>query len=182
MYLLKFSALLLATTVLFSSCSLMGGLQKLGDNSKSIGFAMESLDKKSDIIFEEILNAINNRDSDEIKGMLSKTALAEETDIDSSIEYLFNLFDGEVVSWERDSLSADESSRENGYSRMIRTWYTVNTENSKYLFLILNYDKNSIDPDLKGIYTLHGIDEADENALWDNWFGLQIPGVYMIGD
>jgi len=130
-------------------------------------------------MFETILNAIENRDSDTIKALFSEGALEEANEIDAAIEYLFNLLDGEIVSWERDALGADESSRSGRYSRSIHSWYTVHTETGRYLFLLLNYDKNTIDPNLEGLYTLHGIDAEYAETQWGPWQKLEAPGVYM---
>ena len=142
-------------------------------------FTMTSLDSISDAMFETILNAIENRDSDTIKALFSEGALEEANDIDAAIEYLFNLLDGEIVSWERDAQSIDESYREGRSSRSIHTWYTVYTETGRYLFLLLDYDKNTIDPNLEGLYTLHGIDAEYAETQWGNWVELEAPGVYM---
>jgi len=181
---LKPFSLLLAGMLLLSSCSLLDRQQinTEGDGmntDSSITATADSLEKRSDAMFETILNAIENRDSDTIKALFSEEALEEANEIDAAIEYLFNLFDGEIVSWERDVQSSDESFRSGRHSRLIHTWYTVHTETGTYLFLLLDYDKNTIDPNLEGLYTLHGIDDADEDAMWGTWQEMKAPGVYM---
>jgi len=169
MHMLKPLALLIAGILLLSSCSLLDMQQTNADRDEM----------KTDAMFETILSAIENGDSDTIKALFSEEALEEANDIDGAIEYLFNLFDGEIVSWERGAQSIGTSYREGRSSRLIRTWYTVYTETGRYLFLLLDYDENTIDPNLEGLYTLHGIDDADEDAAWGTWQELEAPGVYM---
>jgi len=169
---LKPLAFLLAGMLLLSSCSLLD-MQPTNTDGDEM---------KTDAMFETILNAIENRDSDTIKALFSEEALEEANDIDAAIEYLFNLFDlfdGEIVSWERGAQSIGTSYREGRSSRLICTWYTLYTETGKYLFLLLDYDKNTINPNLEGLYTLHGIDDADEDAVWSTWQEMKAPGVYM---
>jgi len=181
---LKPLALLLAGMLLLSSCSLLDMQQTNTDGDEmntasSITATADSLEKRSDAMFETILSAIENRDGDTIKALFSEEALEEANDIDAAIEYLFNLFDGEIVSWERDRQGADESFRSGRHSRSIHTWYTVHTETGRYLFLLLDYDINTIDPDLEGLYTLHGINAEYAETQWGNWVELRAPGVYM---
>lgn len=178
MKILKTVTLLVALMFIFTSCTFLPRGSEGGNKNYGNSFEMPSLDKISDTIFEEILLAIENKDQKAIKELFSKEALAEADDIDASIEYLFNLFDGEVISWERDTLSSSESIRNGKESLLIQSWYTVTTENGKYLFLLLNYDVNTIEPKLKGLYTLHAIDDADENAVWTTWQDMKVPGVY----
>ncbi len=138
---LKCLALLFAGVLLFGSCSLLNG-KPAGtegeDMSRNNSFRLSADDEISDAMFASILEAIKNKDSEAIKGLFSKQALAEDKNIDASIEYLFNLFDGEVVSWERDTLSSDESFRNGKSYNLIHSWYTVNTKDHIYLFLLLN--------------------------------------------
>ena len=138
---LKCLALLFAGVLLFGSCSLLNG--KLAgtegeDMSRNNSFRLSTDDEISDTMFASILDAIKTKDSEAIKGLFSKQALEEDKNIDASIEYLFNLFDGEVVSWERDTLSSDESFRNGKSYNLIHSWYTVNTKDHIYLFLLLN--------------------------------------------
>ena len=182
---LKCLALLFVGVLLFGSCSLLNG--KLAgtegeDMSRNNTFRLSADDEISDAMFTSILEAIKTKDSEAIKGLFSKQALAEDKNIDASIEYLFNLFDGEVVSWERDTLSSDESFRNGKSYNLIHSWYTVNTKDHIYLFLLLNYERNTINPDLQGLYTLHGIDSQYAKTQWGNWVELEFPGVYMPGD
>ena len=134
-------------------------------------------DERSDAMFEDILEAIKDRDADIIKGLFSEQALAEAEDIDSAIEYLFNLFDGDIISWERGGMISGGSTTIGKSSYRISVWYTVCTEKGKYEFLLINYKKNA-DLDMEGLYTLHAIDDADENALRGTWQALEAPGVY----
>ena len=184
MHMLKPLALLLAGMLLLSSCSLLDMQQTNTDGDEmntasSITATADSLEKRSDAMFETILSAIENGDSDTIKALFSEDALEEANDIDAAIEYLFNLFDGEIVSWERDRQNSGESYREGRFSQLIRTWYTVHTETDRYLFLLLDYGENTINPNLEGLYTLHGIDAEYAETQWGNWVELRAPGVYM---
>ena len=180
MYLLKFSVIVLVLVQLLTNCSSVKPNDPGGEEVSTESTVMMSSEAKAaDARFNSVLEAIDKKDAEAIKAMFSERALADDPDLDASIDYLFNLFDGAVVSWERDKISYDDTSSKRGVSEMTHSWYTVYTETGSYRFLLLEYTKNTIERDMKGLYTLHAIDDADENASWGAWQRLKAPGVYM---
>lgn len=111
-------------------------------------------DKKADARMEQLLEIIKNKDKDTLKAMFSKKAVNEANDIDSDIEYLFEFFQGNVDSWEQDRFTSGTSSEYGKKSIKLVSWYTVATDKGKYIFFVIDYSKDTINPDNKGLYIL----------------------------
>ena len=91
-------------------------------------------DKIADKRLEQVLEAINH-DSIFLEKMFSENALAEADDFDGQMEYLFDFFQGDVQSWERDTGPlASESIEYGSKTKELKSWYSVNVDKQKYLF------------------------------------------------
>jgi hypothetical protein len=133
----------------------------------------------ADACFDEVLAAIDSADKDGIKSLFSKKALAEAADIDAGIDYLFNLIQGDFVSWERTRLGSGDSVRDGKVSAHILSWYSLTTTEDTYLFFFWNYNEDTIDPDNQGLYTLRAIKAEDETEQFVYLMSMKIPGVYI---
>ena len=138
---LKYLTIFLTMSFLLTSCSLsqldtlLEAMTTTNSDSSSSSQSYEA--NISDALFTTILDAIEKKDADAIKALFSERALKEAEDIDASIEYLFNLFDGEVASWERGALSSDGSFRYGKLSNQIHTLgisYIPRMENTGFCF------------------------------------------------
>ncbi len=138
-----------------------------------------SEDKQADARLEQVLEAIKKEDKKALKSLFSKKALEEAEDIDSRIEYLFTLIQGEVEIWERDALSSYESIGGGKRSESIQSWYTVTTDTYEYKFFLLDYSVDTINPDNAGLYTLRAIKAEDEKTQFTFWQDMAIAGIYM---
>ena len=97
--------LLLSITLFFGSCM---GTKNIFINST----------KKADARMEQIFEAINEQDKEAIKQMFSKNLLNKTEDIDTKIDYLFSLIQGEPESWEGDA--GPVISEDNNYTHRTR--------------------------------------------------------------
>ena len=61
---------------------------------------------------------------------------------------------------------------------MISSWYTVSTNQEDYLFFVLDYAKDTINPDNEGLYTLRVIKSEDEEKEFTYWQDMMLPGIY----
>jgi hypothetical protein len=159
-------AFLLISILLFNSCFF---LEPTGDNSRE---AAEAHIKK-------VADALQNHDKDALKAMFSKKALAEAKDIDGKMDYLFNFFEGKVLSLEFDGCLG---SGKNDYGHKIKDMKAgeyVYTDKQKYMIFIWEYVLDTDHPDNVGIYMLQVIkaeDEDKESARINNTF---YAGIYM---
>lgn len=135
-------------------------------------------DKKADARMEEILETLENQDQEALKTMFSKQALDEADDFDNSLDYLFEFFQGNVDSWKQDKISGETSIEYGKKTIMIESWYTVTTDKDVYMFYVIDYTKNTIDPDNAGLYTLRVIKAEDEATEFLSPQEMQIPGIY----
>lgn len=135
-------------------------------------------DKKANACLEQILLAIKSKDKDALMKIFSKQALSEASDIGGSIDYLFTFFKGEVKSWKNDGWSSGAKIDEGKKAVMVRSWYTVNTDKNIYLFFIIDFTEDTINPDNAGLYTLRVIKAEDEKTEFTYWQDMQIAGIY----
>lgn len=160
--------LIIMSILLLNSCSL-GGRGMLTSND----------DKKADARLEQVLKVIEKKDKKGLKAMFSKQALAQAEDMDSSIEYVFNLFQGKVTSWNNYAgFTLDETNDYGHITKEAKSFYNVNTDNQKYIFFILEYTADTDHPDNVGLYTLRVIRAEDEKTQFGYWQDMKIPGVY----
>jgi len=184
----KIIVLLLLINVLFlSSCSFGDIIRKDANNSHNDksegGDRMEMLnkdadDKKADERLKQIIDAINSEDKESLKSMFSKQALDEVEDLDQNMDYLFDIFYGQVKSMESDGILVSESNDYGNDIKEVKSFYSVETDKQKYLFFILECTVNTEQPDSIGIYSLRVIKAEDEETQYDSWQKMKIAGIY----
>ena len=136
-------------------------------------------DKIADERLEQVLSSIKAEDKGALKALFSKQALEETNDFDNGVDYLFDLFQGDVESWEREKWSSSESIQYGEKSVEIRSWYTVSTDKDNYLFFIYDFTEDTINPNNEGLYTLRVV-KAEEFAGY--WQDIVIAGIYKPED
>jgi hypothetical protein len=139
-------------------------------------------DKKADARMEEILDALKNDDKEALKALFSEKALSEADDMEGQLDYLFDFFQGSVESWERTGFSSGESIRDGKKSVVQRSFFTVKTDQDEYRFFLIDYPKDTINPDNKGLYTLRVIKKVDEDTEFTKWTYMEIAGIYKPKD
>ncbi len=165
----KFIMLLfLINILLLSSCSSGGSRMMISDDS----------DKKADARMEQLLETIKNKDKDAFKEMFSKQAQNEANDFNGGIEYLFGFFQGNIDSWKQDRFTSETSIEYGKKSVMLVSWYTVVTDKEKYMFFLIDYTKDTINPDNAGLYTLSVIKAEEEETQFTYWQDMKIAGIY----
>ena len=156
----------LTSTFILTSCSFGGRIVYVGE------------EKAAKARIKEILSAIENKDKEAMKALFSKKALDEADDFDEGVEYLFDFFQGDLQSWEIDAWSSGESIERGKKSIMLRAWYIVTTDKEKYMFFVIDYIKDTMNPDNAGLYTLRVIKAEDEETEFGYWQDMVIPGIY----
>lgn len=159
--------LLMISMLSLNSCLLGGNSMYFND------------DKKADARLEQVLKVMENKDKKGLKAMFSKQALAKANDMDSSIEYIFNLFQGKVTSWNNyGGFTLDETNDYGHITKEAKSFYNVSTDKQKYIFFLLEYNTDTDHPDNVGLYTLRVIKAVDEKTQFGYWQDMKMPGVY----
>jgi len=131
-------------------------------------------ERTAEIRLEKLLEILVNRDEDALKEAFSKQALIDAENFEENMEYLFEIFQGDIVSWKQDGISGDTKTEHGKKSVQVRTWYTVTTDKDEYLFLVIDYIEDTINPDNAGIYILRVVRAEDaETQITGYWQDLK---------
>ena len=154
----KIIMLLLITTMCFLNACSIGG----------VGVFFESDETKAAKRLEKIIESINNKDEELLKGLFSQKALDDTTDFDENMLSLFEFIEGEIISWEKSNgLSAFDSIENGKKTKLVNSFYYVTTtKEQRYFFLIDDYQIDTINPDNAGLYLLLAVKEEDEKKIW----------------
>lgn len=155
--------------LLLSSCLIGGSRTDMLNKSNE--------EEKADERIEQILSVINDKDRDAMKALFSKKALGEIEDFDSQVDYLLSFFQGDLMSWEKESLATYETIDYGEKTIKIESKYTVETDEDIYLFYIIDYTMDTINPNNKGLYTLRVIKAADKEKEFTYWEDMEV-GIY----
>lgn len=162
--------LVLVSLLLLSSCNVTG-------DDREGGIIMSD-EQKADARIEQIISAIKDKDRETLKSLFSKKALEEVDDFENDVNYLFEILQGDVDTWERDGFSSGESIRDGKKSLMHRISFYVNTDEDVYSFYMIDYNTDTINPDNQGVYMLELIKFTDEDDL-DSWQNRMRAGIYI---
>lgn len=141
--------MLMIIILILSSCSLGGSRTQMLDK--------DDFDKIADARLEQVIEAIKNNDKDALKSMFSKQALDEAEDFDANMDYLFDFFQGEVMSWKSNGVSEDESIDNGHNTKKIDSMYYLDTDKQKYIFYLIECIVDTDHSDNVGLYTLRVI-------------------------
>ena len=159
--------LLLLCTALLSSCK--PGLRPI----------MYSNDKNiTNDRVEHVLEAVVNKDTDALKKVFSKKALSEIIDFDDMAEHLFDFFEGNIESWERDGFSSDGKIEYGKRYYLYRYGYNNTTDIDKYVFFFMDYVIDTFDKDNEGLYMLE-VNKKNYRMKYDSWQERMKAGIYI---
>lgn len=158
---------------MFSSCAKTEGINATG------GGIIVSEPQKADERMEQIISALKDKDKEALKSLFSTTAIEESDDLDSEIKALFDLLQGNIISWERDGWASDESIESGKKSLMIRFAINVSTDKDVYRFFVIDYNVDTMNPDNQGVYMLELIQDYGEKDL-DSWQDRMRAGISIL--
>lgn len=136
-----------------------------------------NVDQILDELCENLLMYIVEEDYEGIKELFSERTLNEVEDFETDIEYLFNTFDGSVVSWERSTeklSSKNISGEKRTHSQVL---YIIETTEDIYYMYVSYYSIDELEPKNVGISSLRLVLEEDDvdNNFYDF---IEVPGIY----
>ena len=156
---------------------LLMGLLLLSSCDKGNGGITMSEEKRADARMEQIISAIKEKDKEALKSLFSKKALDEANDFESDVDYLFKFLQGNIDTWERDGIAGSESIDHGKKSLMIRFAINVKTDKDVYRFFVIDYNKDTINPDNEGVYMLE-VRLADSPNT-GSWQDRMRAGIYI---
>lgn len=136
-------------------------------------------EKKADTRTEKIIMALKEKDKDSLKSLFSKKALNEAKNFESNEDYLFEFLIGNINTWKRDSASVDESIEYGKKSTMLRYGISVSTDNDDYDVFVIDYVKDTINPDNEGIYMLE-FSRKSYSGEWKVWQERKCAGISFL--
>ena len=99
----------------------------------------------------KVIEAINQKNSKELKSLFSKNSLKDSHNIENTIENLFSYIDGNIKSynWSEDMGGpiADTNYEQGEKNIELKSWFDVITDEEKYVFFILYYPIDEFDED-----------------------------------
>lgn len=148
---------------------------------ESTMFFIDKDNALADARMEQLFNAIKLQNNDALKELFSKKTVEKTGNIDAGIDDLLSFMQGEVVSWNRDDLPFVEDTVEDGCkTKLLETWYTLDTDEQSYLVLLVDYPIDTIDPENEGLYAIRILRTEYENKLVGTLEDWVIPGVYIL--
>lgn len=138
---------LIATTLLsfiLTGCSLTSISQTLQLDT------YEDDEKNYEERFNEIITALENKDSIAIKQMFSSNAKEEAINLDEGIERIVNMFEGKVISF--DGNKSSETNLDGADTLLTtRCGYIIETDKEKYQLIFIE-KQNTADSEDNGLY------------------------------
>jgi hypothetical protein len=136
----------------------------------------------------KILDYIMNEDEESLKAMFSQCALDESKNFSENAKLLFKFFDGEIVSWEKDS--GPHVSKSANYGEIVKevsSYYFVKTDKGSYFFLINDFPVDDVNSNNEGLYMVLvvlaenrlDIFEPENEILYIDGEKVRTPGIYL---
>ncbi|MCL1837801.1 MAG: DUF5104 domain-containing protein [Propionibacteriaceae bacterium] len=160
---------ILAGLLILSSCNMVGAV---------LGSLVKSDDQIAEDRMEQIVTILKDHDREALKSLFSVKALNEAVDIDSGIDYLFDLISGDIQTWKRGQLTSNKNTGREGEMRRVVSWHVVNTTLEQYKFILIDYYTDTIDPENVGLFTIFACIESEEDEHYRYWQDIMIAGVY----
>lgn len=157
--------------------NLSGCLSLFRSNSRT---EMLNEDYKSEIhaisdVETEVIKALNTKDKKLLKSIFSQKAICAAEDIDIGIDYLFSIYEGDLVEISGRNHSSEEHIEAAGRTKMISAWCYIKTTLNTYKLSYLLYSVNEMDSSHKGVYRLSLYPE--ENLRMMDYDKFRIAGI-----
>lgn len=129
-------------------------------------------------MMQSIVEALENEDSEELKGLFSPYALAHSESLNEKIEELMGLYQGSSGEIEGELYSAEGG--KNNRTWILNSVYTWENDGKEYQVRVVTIPKNKEEPEKEGLYLLEVMTEEakPEGFKWRN--EDDEPGIYVL--
>jgi hypothetical protein len=162
---------LLVSILLLNSCGFGGG-RMFGNEDKVV-------DKR----MKQVVQTIASQNKDAFKKLFSQNALKQADNFDLNMDYLFELFHGDIKSWKRTGgPGVDEGINDDGTGRIwkeVRATYDIEISNKKYHISMNECTKDNKNSDNIGIKIFCIINEDDWTENYNYWGHMDKCGIII---
>lgn len=151
------------------------------DSSQGTVILEDRDNQLADVCIDTFYHAVQNGNTDGIKDMLSNKACADDGNMETQVNKLFEFIKGELISWDREESPVVEDVSEFGATTKHEMfWFSLRTTEDVYSVFFSYYPVDEIDPDNEGIYSMLILRECDEHRLEGDMkeWGM-IPGIQI---
>jgi len=136
---------------------------------------------KADARLEDVIEAIEKKDTGAIKELFSKKALDEAEDFYAKADILFNIFQDGVELWSFGSGQVNTHYYYGTEETNARHTYIITSGGNEYMFFLYEITANTENPDEVGLYMLQVFTpEEEERATQFDWGdGKLYPGIWL---
>lgn len=161
-------------SVIISAIAFLFSLSGCSGYPHSSWLEDDSLDKIAEKRCEDIVAALENKDSSAIKAMFSQKAIEEAEDLDDEIEYIIEHYEGSLKSF-KGTTSTEENINGKSKKTTVKADYTVITDKQTYVLFFVEVS-NTDDETENGIYRLWLSKESEKDAYYGHFdAGIYIP-------
>ena len=128
---------------------------------------------------KKVVKAIEKQDKDAFRQLFFERALDEANDFEENMDYLFELFQGEVKSWKRTATSSFDDYNNGHVRKEINSSYDIESSDQKYhmsLKICSSDNKISKNVGIKAFCIINENDWREAYVYWGDWdmFGIII--------
>lgn len=129
--------------------------------------------------FQQIINALDNKESEKLKNLFSSNALKEAGDIDKEIEYLMKFYKGKMISKDGAITGSDSNNYGKKTSELVCN-YEIETDMDNYVIYYIDVLVDTEHPNNVGLYMLEIKKLENKNDKKLEWGGeVRQPGIYI---
>ena len=152
--------------IILTGVFFMGSCSPIKDRLSK--FLMTSDERISMNRLEQVLEAIENKDTDALKSLFSQEALNEIENFQEDASDLFEFFQGKIISKEMsDGPTVFDSMEGDNQCKEISSYFYVETDQQKYFILIDDFPTDTSNPSNVGLYLLLVVRAENEEKIWD---------------
>ena len=154
-------SIIIAILCFLCSCAGFGGRRVI---------YFDDTDIKATKRIKQIIKIINKEDKEAFKKLFSQKAIEEADGFDENLDHLFELFQGKIESWEKNS--GPSVSKSSDYGHIIKNvssyYYITTTDGQKYFFLLDDFPIDTDHPDNVGLFLLIVAKAEDSDKIFDD--------------
>lgn len=135
--------------------------------------------KIADTRFQNIIEALEDKDKEGLKKIFSPNALEEAKDIYGSIDYILKFYKGNLISKDDgDGPVALDSKDDGERTSELQCMYEVTTDEDKYIVFFIDQLVDTKNPDNIGLYMLQIIKDSNKEKEFDWGNKTKCAGIY----
>jgi hypothetical protein len=135
-------------------------------------------DEIADARCQSIIEALENKDKEELRKMFSPSAQEEAKDMDSAIDYLLELYQGKLKSKDG-AVVTSESTDQGEKEKELGCSYKVVTDEGNYSIYFIDKLVDTKNSDNVGLYTLEIIKESADDEFYYWGSGTDRAGIIL---